>query len=126
VIGNENVMTARRRTIAIWGVVYVALTGALAWGLFQARDRQLALASRPEARAEWEAWKESVRQDNEAGTQPVARRVPTAAEPPAMILLRDHFVGVCATLLLVWTAFFGFMAMVITGVMRGTPPPARD
>lgn len=118
-------MMTGRTLWAVWGAIYVALTAAILWGLITARARQVDAAARPEAREEWEEWRESVRHGNEAEA-PVARRVPTTEEMPATILLRDHFAGVCASLLLVWTAFFGFLAMVTTGILRGTPPPARD
>lgn len=119
-------MSPRRRIVLIWNVIYVALTAGLAWGVLSVRDRHLEWAAQPQSRAEWEAWKEAVRDGNESASQPIARRVLTADEPPATILLRDHFPGVCLTLFLVWTAFFAFMAMVTTGVLRGTPPPGRD
>lgn len=119
-------MTPRRRTILIWGLIYLALTAGIAWGLVRVRERQLHRAAQPQSRSQWQEWKEAVRDGNESGSQPVARRVPTAEEQPATILLRDHFAGICVTLWLVWTAFFGFLAMVTTGVLRGTPPPARD
>lgn len=119
-------MTQRGKLLLIWCVIYLALTAGLSWFLLEQRAQYLRTAAQPESKAEWEAWKESVQRENDSGTPPVARRVPTADEQPATILLRDYFAGVCLTLLLVWTAFFGFLAMVITGVLRGTPPPARD
>lgn len=119
-------MTAARRAIVIWGVIYLTLTAGIVWGLVTARDRQVNGAAGAQARADWEAWRESVRRGNESATQPVQRRVPTTDELPATILLRDHFGAVLTGVLLVWTAFFGFMAMVTTGVLRGTPPPSRE
>jgi len=119
-------MNAARRTIAIWAALYVVLTAGILWGLDSVRHRQVSGTDESQARADWEAWRESVRRGNETATQPVQRRVPTTDELPATIRLRDHFGAVLTGILLVWTAFFGFLAMVITGVMRGTPPPSRE
>jgi hypothetical protein len=119
-------MTSRRKTIAVWLAIYVVLTIGLGFGLHRLWSNQLQTGSRPGAQAEWEAWKADVERKAEDPSQPVARRVPKTTEPPAVILLRDHFPAVVVTGALVWTAFFGFMALVTTGVLRGTPPPSRD
>lgn len=119
-------MISRRKTIAVWLAIYVVLTTGLGYGLHRLWSSQLQSGSRPEAQAEWEAWKADVERKADDPSQPVARRVPKTTEPPAVILLRDHFPAVVVTGALVWTAFFGFMALVTTGVLRGTPPPSRD
>jgi len=115
-----------RTTVLAWIVLYLLLTSGIVWWLVRLREAQLQMAHRPEVRAQWEAWKEAVQRDNAAPSQPVARRTPNTSEPPGMILLRDHFTAVGVTLWLVWTAFFGFLAMVTTGVLRGSPRVERS
>ncbi len=119
-------MNNSRKLLVFWLALYVAGTAGIGWWLVRVREHQLHSAATPEMQASWEEWKSEVQSDAERRTSPVARRVPTASEPPATILLRDHFPAILTTAFLVWTAMFGFLAMAITGVLRGTPPPRQD
>jgi hypothetical protein len=119
-------VTSRRNILIFWVVLYVAATAGIGYWLTDVRAEWVRVAARPEARADWETWKEDVRTGEAPRFGPVKRRVPTASEPPATILLRDHFPSILLTVFLVWSALFGFLAMVVTGVLRGTPAPRAD
>ena len=119
-------MTSKRNPLILWLALYVIATAGLGWWFVQVRGNWLAQADRPELRAGWEAWKDDVRSNEAAGAGPVRRRVPTAQEPPATILLRDHFPAILVTVLLVWSAFFAFLAMTLTGAMRTSTPTRAD
>lgn len=118
-------MNTSRKLVTFWLVLYIAGCAVIAWWLVRVREHQLQSPA-PEMQASWERWKADVQSDAERKMGPVARRVPTASEPPATILVRDHFPAILTTVYLVWTAMFGFLAMAVTGVLRGAPPPHRD
>jgi hypothetical protein len=106
-------VTSRRNILIFWVVLYVAATAGIGYWLTDVRAEWVRVAARPEARADWETWKEDVRTGEAPRFGPVKRRVPTASEPPATILLRDHFPSILLT-------------VVVTGVLRGTPAPRAD
>jgi hypothetical protein len=82
-------------------------------GLFEARRRTLAQLESPHARQAWQAWKaEAQRQSG-----PVARRIPQSNEPPALVLMRDHFGAVLMVSLVIGSFLFGFLAFLLRGVM---------
>jgi len=98
---------------AIGGVVWLALLVGL---LFLARDWAFEELTTTEARADWESWRAEVRRQHADGaTEPVRRRVPQSAEPPSLVLLRDHF-GAC----LGGTLIFGSLLYVVSVIfLRG-------
>jgi len=73
----------------VWGVVYACLMIVLIGGLLYQREVTLREMSTPEAVARWQTWREA--EPNQTTTGPVRRRVPLATEPPALVLMRDHF-----------------------------------
>ena len=46
---------------AIWLVAYVAVIGAVVWSVFAARQRVLGQMNTPQAQADWETWRQTVR-----------------------------------------------------------------
>lgn len=116
-------MSLRRKHVTFWILLYLGVTAGLGWWLAQVRAHWLRQAERPESRAAWEAWKADVRSEEASGSGPVRRRVPAAEEPPSTILLRDHFPAIAGGAWLVWTAFFGFMAVTLTGALRRAASP---
>lgn len=119
-------MNRSRKIVVGWLLLYLVATLGMGWWLTRMRAAYLSGSDRPELQASWDAWKADVKEDVEKGVGPVRRRVPTAGEPPATILLRDHFSTILVTGFLVWTAMFGFLAMATTGVIRGAPCPSED
>ena len=88
------------------------------FGLERAREWTLANVGTAAVRTEWERWRaeEQARAKN-PGTN-VVRRPPKSAEPPLLILMRDNFVGIVISVLLIATVMFGFLAIVVPGAMR--------
>ena len=102
-----------------WLVAYVALMVAIGAALVYARRQVIAQLDTPEARAQWHAWKtETEKQAESPG--PVARRKVHSDEPPALVLLRDHFTTIMAMSLTVASCFVVFLMMVVRGT-RKTP-----
>lgn len=113
----------RTRTVSWWlayAAVMAALTGTLVW----ARSAVIARLSTPEALAEWNQWKAGS-QELSRRPGPVALRPAKADEPPALILMRDHFGAILAVSLAIGSFLFGFLAVAIRGSLRHRPPVAE-
>lgn len=102
-----------------WLIGYIVMAAAVISLLVYARQQTIAQLDTPEARAQWQAWKaETERQANSQG--PVTRRKVQSDEPPALVLLRDHFATIVGMSLTVASCFFLFLMLIVRGV-RKTP-----
>jgi hypothetical protein len=105
--------------LLLWLAAYVLVMAALAAALVYARRQVVAQLSSPKALADWQAWKaETERQAKQPGAS--ARRPVRSDEPPALVLLRDHFAPILAMSLTVATFLFGFMMLVVRGAGRAS------
>ena len=118
---------------ALWLATYLAFIGTIAGGMFYARGAVFAEYDTPEARAEWEKWREKARTDSakwakEHGKEheaPVDRRVPKSAEPPALVLMRDYF-GICLFGAVFFSSLlFATLAIAIRGALSSEDPEAE-
>ena len=96
-----------KRERSLWLAAYVAIVIGIIVGLFVVRTRTLASLSTPEARSDWQAWREAAAKQSAEG--PVRRRVSKSTEPPALILMRDHFPVMLAGSLFFGTALFSLI-----------------
>jgi hypothetical protein len=108
----------------IWLAAYVATMLALVWAMYGARNWAIESFGTPDARAEWEAWRVEAKKQASGGG-PVLRRAPKSDEPPALVLMREHFVTTLATSLLLGTVLFGTMALMLRGVFSPNPALPR-
>ena len=107
----------RPPAILVWIVTYATVMALILIGLQAARQRIIASLSTPEALASWRAWADET-QRPAGDDQPVARRPVTSDEPPALILMRDHFAVVLAVGLIIGTFLFLFVGFLASGLMR--------
>jgi hypothetical protein len=100
----------------VWIVGYAVMTVTVVWTMFAARDRALEQLSTAQSVAQWQAWREDVRQQQ---TQPssVQLRVPKSSEPPALVLMRDHFAVSMFGAVLFSTALYWVLAWFISGIL---------
>jgi hypothetical protein len=101
----------------LWLMAYLAMLAAVAGGVVRIRARAIAAYGTTEAQAEWTVWRDDAQKmADQPG--PVRRRAPKSAEPPALVLMRDHF-GVCLTIALVLsTVLFGTFMMFVRGALN--------
>ncbi|MGH7193868.1 MAG: hypothetical protein ACREJM_10090 [Candidatus Saccharimonadales bacterium] len=105
--------THRWLCTAGWLVVMTGIAASL--GLL--RTSMVARLSRPESLARWREWRaETERQNQSPG--PVQRRTAAGDEPPALVLLRDHFAVIVATSMLVGSFLFAFLAFIARGIYQ--------
>jgi hypothetical protein len=109
--------TRRRGPRWPWLVAYLLLMAAIVLALWQTRRSVLSGLDDEAGREQWREWKRQEQARALAKKSPVERRPPTTDEPPAVILLRDHFAAIVAGCLAAGTVLFAFLAIAIRGVL---------
>lgn len=111
-----------------WLAGYLAVMALVTGGLFYARQQALETYASEAAQGEWNAWREDAK-NMALGAGPVKRREPRSTEPPALVLMRDHF-AVCLGLALVLSSvLFATTMFFVRGALGGNsrgPAPRRD
>jgi len=99
-----------------WIVAYVVLLAGVVVGVRKCRDWAVSQLATPKSIADWQAWREDVRtnQDKSIGVQ---RRVPKSAEPPALIMMRDHFAVSMIGAVLFSSALYWVFAWFVMGIL---------
>lgn len=104
-------------TLLIWAG-YVALICTIVVGVTIARQRILSGEDVAREQRDWDDWREEVVRQREERA-PVSRRVPQSDEPPTRVLLRDHFTTSVVVLVVLSSALYFALAMMIRGVVTG-------
>lgn len=119
--------TSRRLFVAAVATAWLLAVVAPPCGLYAWRGKRLAVLSTPEARRQWDAFREDVRlQTGREG--PVQRKVPKSPEPPELVWLRDY-ASLAATAWVVLAGVLGgVLAACVLGVTASAPQqqPSRD
>jgi len=100
------------------GVLYVGLLCILVSLLLVARQRALTTDSSVTSQDNWQDWRAEAQRQQD-GNGPVTRRVPRSSEPPSLVLLRDHFATSLAILLVLSSALYFTIAIMVRGVLFG-------
>jgi hypothetical protein len=99
---------------ALWLAAYLAMIVAVVWLILSVRSWTLAAMSTAREQANWDAFRsEEIR--NETAGGPVSRRVPKSPQPPALVLMRDHFPVVMSAGLVFASLLFGALMIAIRG-----------
>jgi hypothetical protein len=100
-------------------VVLVAVVVAT----FRSRDLALERLSTSKSLADWQTWRDEVQQQ-QGLRGPVERRVPKSSEPPALVMMRDHFVVSLTGAVLFSTMLYWVFAWFVMGVMQSAKSTA--
>jgi hypothetical protein len=115
------------RGIALWLVAYLVTLFVVASAVVRGRAVALATYGTPEAQAQWNTWREDTKKMAE---QPgvVKRREAQSPEPPALVLMRDHFTVCLSLALLLTTVLFATFMFLIRGALQSGPtvPVGRE
>ncbi len=95
-----------------WLVMLAVVVG----GMFIVRANTLRVMSTPEAQAEWEAWRAS--DVNQRDDLPVKRRPPKSPEPPALVLMRDHFPVLLGAAVVFGSLLYGALGFAVKGALQ--------
>jgi hypothetical protein len=106
-------------------VTYLLLMSGVTAGLWYGRQWSARTLGNASAQSQWEDFRQEVALQAQQGG-PVQRQVPRSLEPPALVLLRDHF-GSCLMLaVLLASALFATLTFFIRGVARQPKPDSRS
>lgn len=102
-------------------VTLAAVMAGPPWLFMQWREQRLAELARPEAQADWDAFRDRMRQESgRAG--PVQRKVPKSVEPPERVWLRDYW----RLAITAWVLFVGLLAAFLAVLVRGAARSAAQ
>jgi hypothetical protein len=99
-----------------WLVAYAIVLIAVIVAIYKARDWSMEELATPESQAKWQTWRDDVRQQ-QGQPGPVERRVPKSSEPPALVMMRDHFAVSLFGAVLFSTMLYWVLAWFVMGVM---------
>lgn len=107
----------------LWAIAYLAVMAAVSGAMLKVRGDVSVAYGTQAAQTEWDDWRQDAKK-MAAGTGPVKRREPKSAEPPALVLMRDHFAVCLGGSLLLSTVLFGtFMIFIRGAIQSGSPTP---
>jgi hypothetical protein len=110
----------------LWLAAYAALIAAVIAGAFYGRQQAIAIYGTPQAQAEWDTWREDAKKQLAEDTGPVKRRFPKSAQPPALVLMRDHFAICLGLALLLSSVLFATFVFFVRGAAAQAVPPRPD
>jgi hypothetical protein len=99
----------------LWLSAYVGAMAAIVWLAFPLRERVVTSLSTTEAAREWNQWRTAAQEQANKG--PVARRPPKSTEPPALIMMRDHFPAILAAGLVFGTFLFVILFISVRALL---------
>lgn len=105
----------------LWLVAYAVLLAAVVGAMVRVRSDVAKVFGTQAAQAEWNTWRADAKQLSD-GAGPVKRRVPKSVEPPALVLMRDHFAVCLGLALLLSTVLFGTFMFFARGALSSSGP----
>lgn len=106
-----------------WLLAYMVFLTAVIFATFKTREWALEQLATPKSLAEWQSWRNDVRQQ-QVRPGPVQRRVPKSEEPPALVMMRDHFVVSLCGAVLFSTLLYWVCAWFVMGMIKSTKSAA--
>ena len=98
-----------------WFVAYLAVMLGVYLALNSYRARAIA-AGTDQANARWQEWRDAAEEMGKNG--PVQRRKPKSAEPPSLVLMRDHFASCVGISLLLTSCLYVWFMICVRGVLQ--------
>jgi hypothetical protein len=112
------IMLTRRFRSAGIAMLYMATIGLVVFATFRAREAALEELAAPEAQAKWAEWRDDVQTGDVEASGGVTRRTPESAEPPWLVLMRDHFAVCLAAAVVFSSLLFGVIVFFVAAIGR--------
>jgi len=97
-------------------VGYLAVFGFVVGGMFYTRSWAVRTYATEDEHEAWETWRESVRQQSKEGS-PVKRRTPKSDAPPLLTLTQEYFPQILVISLVITSALYVAMTLMIRGAI---------
>ena len=107
-----------------WALLYLAMLAGIYGALSNYRQYAMEQYGTDSAEQEWQTWREAAADLSDDG--PVNRRVPKSTEPPALVLMRDHFAACLGVSLLLSSCLFVWFMFTARGVMKPVDLPGEQ
>ena len=99
-----------------WLVGYGIVVCGVVFLLNNYRSRAIADYGTPEARQNWQEWRDAAEAAGKQGS--VGRSKPESAEPPSLVLMRDHFPAIVGISTLLTTCLYLWFMVCVRGVLK--------
>ena len=106
-----------RTPLVISIAIYALLLIGMIVGMNIVRQRTIRSFSSAAALDDWQEWRDETRRQA-TSDGPVQRREADSSEPPAAVLMREHFLACLAILLLISSVIYWTFALLLLGSIR--------
>jgi hypothetical protein len=113
-----------RITDLLWVTLYAAMVAAVVGALYRVRSTVTEVYGGESAQTEWDDWRTAAKEMS-SGDGPVKRREPKSPEPPALVLMRDHFAACLGLAVLLSTVLFGTFVFFLRGALASARQEPR-
>jgi hypothetical protein len=108
----------------VWLMSYAALIVLMVNVLGAYRTSALSAYATSQAAHDWQQWRSAAAELSATG--PVQRAEPKSVEPPALVLMRDHYHACLAIALLLSSVLYATFAVSIRGALRTRVTPNEE
>lgn len=107
-------------------LMYILCMAAVTYGMFTAKRSAIRNYGSAHAVDQWETWRSEAAKQS-GGEGPVNRRPPKSEQPPALMLMTEHF-GTCLALSLLLTSIlYATLVVMVRGASaKGTGDREQD
>jgi hypothetical protein len=110
-----------------WLLAYITVMAFVCGGMAYGRWQAFRIYGTDEARMDWAWWRMGVAvEQNLEPDVSVERKVPQSKEPPALVLMRDHFAVCLVGALLLSSVLFATFMVFIRGALTSSAAPIPD
>lgn len=109
------------RPVVLWLSSLLVVIVLVVAGMNWARRQALATYGTASAQEEWESWRKAAAEqkaDQASAGLPAQRQIPKSMEPPALVLMRDHFGACLGAALVAAVGVYGVFVVLLRGALR--------
>lgn len=96
------------------------MVAAVVGALFRVRSTVTRVYGGESAQTEWDDWRTAAKEMS-SSDGPVKRREPKSAQPPALVLMRDHFAACLGLAVLLSSVLFATFVFFLRGALQSSP-----
>ena len=102
-----------------WLLAYITAMALVCGGMVYGRWAAIQTYGTEAESIHWLQWRFHVATSSER--EPVERRIPQSHEPPALVLMRDHFASCLSLAIVLSSVLFGTFMIFVRGALASAP-----